>query len=175
MWLNGQEVGHFKGSRLPHEFEVGHLLRARRNVLAVRVHQWSSGSYLEDQDQWWLPGVFREVTLHHRPAGAVVDHFVHASYDHRTGLGTLRVECDPAGRVAVAELGLDLVTGRSATVPVTPWTAETPRLYDAELRTPGERVRRARTAARRLPYRTRPGRPADGQRPPRPLPRRRPA
>ncbi|MFI9227795.1 glycoside hydrolase family 2 TIM barrel-domain containing protein [Streptomyces rimosus] len=140
VWLNGQEVGHFKGSRLPHEFEVGHLLRARRNVLAVRVHQWSSGSYLEDQDQWWLPGVFREVTLHHRPADAVVDHFVHASYDHRTGLGTLRVECDPAGRVTVAELGLDLATGQSATVPVTPWTAETPRLYDAELRTPGERV-----------------------------------
>ncbi|CAM5432369.1 Beta-galactosidase [Streptomyces rimosus subsp. rimosus] len=140
VWLNGQEVGHFKGSRLPHEFEVGHLLRARRNVLAVRVHQWSSGSYLEDQDQWWLPGVFREVTLHHRPAGSVADHFVHASYDHRTGLGTLRVECDPAGRVTVAELGLDLATGQSATVPVTPWTAETPRLYDAELRTPGERV-----------------------------------
>ncbi len=61
VWLNGQELGHFKGSRLPHEFEVGALLRPRGNVLAVRVHQWSSGSYLEDQDQWWLPGIFREV------------------------------------------------------------------------------------------------------------------
>ncbi|UNO44362.1 DUF4981 domain-containing protein [Streptomyces sp. MST-110588] len=140
VWLNGRELGHFKGSRLPHEFEVGHLLRPRRNVLAVRVHQWSSGSYLEDQDQWWLPGIFRNVSLHQRPEGAVRDYFVHASYDHVTGQGTLRVDCEPAGRVTVPELGLDLATGHSATVPVQAWTAETPRLYDGELATSGERV-----------------------------------
>ncbi|MFH8680245.1 glycoside hydrolase family 2 TIM barrel-domain containing protein [Streptomyces lydicus] len=140
VWLNGQELGHFKGSRLPHEFEVGTLLRPRRNVLAVRVHQWSSGSYLEDQDQWWLPGIFRNVSLHRRPEGSVADHFVHAGFDHLTGEGTLRVECSPAGRVTVPELGLDLATGESATVPVRPWTAEQPYLYDGELVTAGETV-----------------------------------
>ncbi|MEU9117118.1 glycoside hydrolase family 2 TIM barrel-domain containing protein [Streptomyces sp. NPDC048483] len=140
VWLNGQELGHFKGSRLPHEFEAGHLLRPRGNVLAVRVHQWSSGSYLEDQDQWWLPGIFRNVSVHRRPQGSVVDHFVHAGFDHVTGNGTLRVECEPAGRVRVPELGLDLATGESATVPVRPWTAERPHLYDGELVTPGERI-----------------------------------
>lgn len=141
VWLNGVELGHFKGSRLPHEFAVGHLLRSRHNVLAVRVHQWSSGSYLEDQDQWWLPGIFRDVSLRRRPEGAVRDAFVHASYDHRTGRGTLRVDSAPGGRVTVPELGIDLPTGHSASVAVEPWTAETPRLYDAELVTPGERVR----------------------------------
>ncbi|AOP51425.1 glycoside hydrolase family 2 TIM barrel-domain containing protein [Streptomyces lydicus] len=140
VWLNGQELGHFKGSRLPHEFEVGTLLRPRRNVLAVRVHQWSSGSYLEDQDQWWLPGIFRNVSLHRRPEGSVADHFVHAGFDHLTGEGTLRVECSPAGRVTVPELGLDLATGESATVPVRPWTAEQPYLYDGQLVTAGETV-----------------------------------
>ncbi|MFH9226875.1 glycoside hydrolase family 2 TIM barrel-domain containing protein [Streptomyces lydicus] len=140
VWLNGQELGHFKGSRLPHEFEVGALLRPRRNVLAVRVHQWSSGSYLEDQDQWWLPGIFRNVSLHRRPEGSVADHFVHAGFDHVTGEGTLRVECSPAGRVTVPELGLDLATGESTTVPVRPWTAEQPYLYDGELITAGETV-----------------------------------
>ncbi|WP_326616935.1 DUF4981 domain-containing protein [Streptomyces decoyicus] len=140
VWLNGQELGHFKGSRLPHEFEVGALLRPRGNVLAVRVHQWSSGSYLEDQDQWWLPGIFREVAVHRRPEGAVADHFVHAGFDHVTGHGTLRVECAPAGRVTVPALGLDLATGESATVPVRPWTAEQPHLYDGELVTSGERI-----------------------------------
>ncbi|MEJ8651613.1 glycoside hydrolase family 2 TIM barrel-domain containing protein [Streptomyces sp. MS1.AVA.3] len=140
VWLNGQELGHFKGSRLPHEFEVGALLRPRGNVLAVRVHQWSSGSYLEDQDQWWLPGIFREVAVHRRPEGSVADHFVHAGFDHVTGHGTLRVECAPAGRVAVPALGLDLATGESATVPVRPWTAEQPHLYDGELVTSGERI-----------------------------------
>lgn len=140
VWLNGAELGTFKGSRLPVEFEVGELLRPRGNVLAVRVHQWSSGSYLEDQDMWWLPGIFREVTLIERPEGSVADFFVHADYDHTTGTGTLRVDCEPGGSVSVPELGLDLATGESATVPVEPWSAEIPRLYDAELATEGERI-----------------------------------
>ncbi|MER5548140.1 glycoside hydrolase family 2 TIM barrel-domain containing protein [Streptomyces sp. NPDC002589] len=140
VWLNGTELGEFKGSRLPHEFAVGHLLKTADNVLAVRVHQWSAGSYLEDQDQWWLPGIFRDVTLLHRPAGAALDFFVHASYDHLTGTGTLRVDSDVDGRVTVAELGIDIASGDSVTVPVEPWSAETPRLYGGELATEGERV-----------------------------------
>jgi beta-galactosidase len=140
VWLNGTDIGEFKGSRLPHEFAVGHLLKPAGNVLAVRVHQWSAGSYLEDQDQWWLPGIFRDVTLLHRPAGSVLDFFVHASYDHPTGEGTLRVDSDVDGRVTVPELGLDVATGEPVTVPVEPWSAETPRLYDGVLATEGERV-----------------------------------
>ncbi|MGW7259037.1 glycoside hydrolase family 2 TIM barrel-domain containing protein [Streptomyces sp. NPDC054834] len=140
VWLNGTDIGEFKGSRLPHEFAVGHLLKTVGNVLAVRVHQWSAGSYLEDQDQWWLPGIFRDVTLLHRPAGAVLDHFVRASYDHAGGVGTLRVDSDVDGRVTVPDLGIDVATGESVTVPVEPWSAETPKLYDGVLATEGERV-----------------------------------
>ncbi|WP_432153199.1 glycoside hydrolase family 2 TIM barrel-domain containing protein [Streptomyces tricolor] len=141
VWLNGTELGDFKGSRLPHEFAVGPLLKPAGNVLAVRVHQWSAGSYLEDQDQWWLPGIFRDVTLLHRPADGVRDFFVHASYDHVSGTGTLRVDSDVPGRVTVPDLGVDVATGEPVTVPVEPWTAETPRLYDGVLATAGERVR----------------------------------
>ncbi|MEV6762822.1 glycoside hydrolase family 2 TIM barrel-domain containing protein [Streptomyces sp. NPDC051105] len=140
VWLNGTDLGEFKGSRLPHEFAVGHLLRPAGNVLAVRVHQWSAGSYLEDQDQWWLPGIFRDVTLLHRPAGSVLDFFVHASYDHRTGEGTLCVDSDVDGRVSVPALDIDVATGEPVTVPVEAWTAETPKLYDGVLATEGERV-----------------------------------
>ncbi|MEU6225509.1 glycoside hydrolase family 2 TIM barrel-domain containing protein [Streptomyces sp. NPDC047042] len=140
VWLNGTDIGEFKGSRLAHEFAVGHLLKPGGNVLAVRVHQWSAGSYLEDQDQWWLPGIFRDVTLLHRPAGSVLDFFVHSSYDHTSGEGTLRVESDVDGRVTVPELDIDVRTGEPVTVAVQPWTAETPRLYDGELVTEGERV-----------------------------------
>ncbi|OIJ96124.1 beta-galactosidase [Streptomyces sp. MUSC 14] len=140
VWLNGTEIGAFKGSRLPHEFAVGSLLKTVDNVLAVRVHQWSAGSYLEDQDQWWLPGIFRDVTLLHRPAGAAADFFVHASYDRLSGTGTLRVDSGVPGRVTVPDLGIDLATGESATVPVEPWSAEVPRLYTGELATGGERV-----------------------------------
>ncbi|MFI6492117.1 glycoside hydrolase family 2 TIM barrel-domain containing protein [Streptomyces sp. NPDC050564] len=140
VWLNGTDIGEFKGSRLPHEFAVGHLLKPSGNVLAVRVHQWSAGSYLEDQDQWWLPGIFRDVTLLHRPAGGVLDFFVHASYDHLTGEGVLRVDSDVDGRVTVPALDIDVATGESVTVAVRPWTAEVPHLYDGVLATEGERV-----------------------------------
>ncbi|MFF4910159.1 glycoside hydrolase family 2 TIM barrel-domain containing protein [Streptomyces sp. NPDC001260] len=140
VWLNGTDIGEFKGSRLPHEFAVGHLLQPTGNVLAVRVHQWSAGSYLEDQDQWWLPGIFRDVTLLHRPAGSALDFFVHASYDHGTGEGTLRVDSDVDGRVSVPALDIDVETGTTVTVPVQPWSAEVPKLYDGELVTEGERV-----------------------------------
>ncbi|MEV7190256.1 glycoside hydrolase family 2 TIM barrel-domain containing protein [Streptomyces sp. NPDC093510] len=140
VWLNGTELGDFKGSRLPHEFAVGELLRPGGNVLAVRVHQWSAGSYLEDQDQWWLPGIFRDVTLLHRPDGCARDFFVHAAYDHRAGTGTLRVDSDVQGRVTVPELNIDVPTGEQVAMAVEPWTAETPRLYDATLATPGERI-----------------------------------
>ena len=69
-WLNGVELGDAYGSRLVHEFAVGHLLEAE-NELEVTVRQWSAGSYLEDQDMWWLSGLFRSVELLARPPGCV--------------------------------------------------------------------------------------------------------
>src|SRR3954451_18022149 len=142
-WLNGEELGWSTGSRLPAEFDVGPLLRpGEENVLAVRVHQWSAASYLEDQDMWWMSGLFRGVTLLARPSGALDDVFVHAAYDHVSGRGTLRVETDVPARVSVPELGIDVAAGETAAVPdVEPWSAELPRLYDAEVTSEGERVR----------------------------------
>ena len=142
VWLNGTELGFFTGSRLPTEFDVGPLLRPGHNVLAVRVHQWSAASYLEDQDMWWLPGIFRGVTLRRRPAERLDDVFVHADYDHTTGLGTLRVDTSAPALVSVPELGLvDVPAGSAVTVAVRPWSAESPRLYDVTVATAGETVR----------------------------------
>ncbi len=141
VWLNGVRLGDGKGSRLPTEFDATDHLREGENTLAVRVHQWSAASYLEDQDMWWLSGIFRSVGVLHRPEGGIPDLFAHADYDHRTGLGTLRVEADARGRVSVPELGIDIPIGESAEVAVEPWTAETPRLYEAVVATAGERVR----------------------------------
>ncbi|WP_205324670.1 glycoside hydrolase family 2 TIM barrel-domain containing protein [Glycomyces sp. YM15] len=140
LWLNGVRLGDGKGSRLPTEFDATAHLRPGENIVAVRVHQWSSGSYLEDQDTWWLSGIFRPVSLLHRPEGGMDDVFAHADYDHATGLGTLLVDATTSGRVSVPELGIDIATGETASVPVEPWTAETPRLYDAVVATATERV-----------------------------------
>jgi hypothetical protein len=53
--VNGEYVGFSKGSRIPAEFDVTeHVRPGEENLLAVRVWQWSDGTYLEDQDMWWL-------------------------------------------------------------------------------------------------------------------------
>ncbi|MEV4969902.1 glycoside hydrolase family 2 TIM barrel-domain containing protein [Streptomyces scopuliridis] len=141
VWLNGVLLGDGKGSRLPTEFDVTGVLRPGRNVLAVRVHQWSAGTYLEDQDMWWLSGIFRSVRLLARPAGGIADFFVHADYDHRSGLGTLRVDVEGDVRLTVPELGLvDADPAGPHTVPVIPWSDEQPRLYQGELATATERA-----------------------------------
>jgi beta-galactosidase len=143
VWVNGRELGTSSGSRLPVEFDATAALAApgEDNLLAVRVHQWSAGSYLEDQDMWWLSGIFREVRVLARPAGAIEDWFVHAGYDHRTGAGSLRVDTDVPARLTVPELGVDIGSGETVHLPaVAPWSAESPRLYDGELASAGERV-----------------------------------
>ena len=135
VWLNGVELGWSTGSRLPFEFDAP--VTPGTNVLAVRVHRWSGGTYLEDQDMWWLPGIFRDVELIERPAGAIDDHFVHADFDHHTGTGTLRVDATVPAIVEVPELGIRIAAGQSITVPVEPWSAETPRLYRGTLAAEG--------------------------------------
>ncbi|WP_243231730.1 glycoside hydrolase family 2 TIM barrel-domain containing protein [Microbacterium sp. CIAB417] len=138
VWLNGEELGWSTGSRLPFEFDAP--VRPGRNVLAVRVHRWSAGTYLEDQDMWWLPGIFRDVELIARPQNAIDDHFVHADYDHVTGLGILRVDASSEAIVEIPELGIRMPAGDTARVAVEPWSAESPRLYRGTLRSAGETV-----------------------------------
>ncbi|MFF0338558.1 glycoside hydrolase family 2 TIM barrel-domain containing protein [Kribbella sp. NPDC004875] len=143
VYVNGSEVGWSSGSRLVSEFDVTDLVAPGKEArIAVRVHQWSTGSYVEDQDMWWLSGIFREVNLLALRPDAPTDVFVKAAWDHVDGAGTLLVESDVPGTVSIAELGLELPTGEHTRVEgVQPWSAEVPRLYDAVLRTAGGEVR----------------------------------
>lgn len=155
VWLNGTEVGIGKGSRLVQEFDVTAALLPGENELVVRVHQWSSMSYVEDQDQWWLPGIFRDVTLLGRPAGALDDVWLRTDL-HTDGHGTLRplllaaADAFPV-TVRIPELGFEatyddadaltaLDSDPADVGPVVPWSAETPRLYTAEVASTGETV-----------------------------------
>lgn len=144
VWLNGVEIGSTRGSRLTHEFDVTGALRAGNNRLAVRVAQFSDATYIENQDMWWLPGIFRSVSLLALPAAGIRDVFATADYDAATGTGSVHFDIDATAdvRVEIPELGIDepLVT-TLAVGDIEPWTAETPRLYDAILHTAGESVR----------------------------------
>lgn len=154
VWLNGVEVGGSTGSRLVREFDVTGLLQPGRNVLAVRVHQWSAGTYLEDQDQWWLPGIFRDVALLARPTGCLDDAWLHTDFDPVSEEGTIGLRVDAGENsfpitVSVPELGVAHTFADRAALDASPqlstgtvhaWSAETPRLYDATVAAAGETV-----------------------------------
>ncbi|MFJ7727463.1 glycoside hydrolase family 2 TIM barrel-domain containing protein [Neobacillus sp. NPDC097160] len=63
-YVNGDHVGYSKGSRMPSEFDIKDYVKNGQNRLTVRVYQFSDGTYLEDQDMWWLSGIFRSVELY---------------------------------------------------------------------------------------------------------------
>jgi len=101
--LNGSYVGFSKGSRMPAEFDVTEHLHPGENLLAVRVYQWSDGSYLEDQDMWWLSGIFRDVALIAEPRVAMWDLHVDSGLRQDLGQATLRVQATVANAGDQAE------------------------------------------------------------------------
>ena len=73
VWVNGMHAGFGKVSRLPSEFDITELVKAGVNDLTVRVYKWSDGTYLEDQDMWWMSGIFRDVELINEEKNAILD------------------------------------------------------------------------------------------------------
>jgi len=157
LWINGRPAGFSKGSRLPAEFEITDLVRpGRDNALAARVYQWSDGSYLEDQDMWWLSGIFRDVHLVAMPRVHIRDFSVRTELDGACENAMLRVQARISSVAAAGgsvEMGLfgpdggialdkpvratfraargGEVSARMAAFVEKPlkWTAETPHLY----------------------------------------------
>ena len=81
LWINGQKVGYSQGSMTPAEFNITEYLKSGNNQIAVEVYKWSDGSYLEDQDFWFLGGIFREIFLYSKPKVFVQDYFTRCDFD----------------------------------------------------------------------------------------------
>ena len=150
VWVNGTWVGMARGSRLAHEFDVTDLVRPGANTITVRVHQFSSGSYLEDQDQWWLPGIFRSVSLRHLAPGAIEDLWIDTDYEAGVGYASVEArvlgarEASLVGRLDIGGVGSCLLalergadgryrSERLSLGDVRPWSANDPALYDAHV------------------------------------------
>jgi beta-galactosidase len=73
VWLNGKFLGYSEDSFLSSEFNVTPYLQVGENVLSVQVIRWSDGSFLEDQDQWRMSGIHREVMLLAEPKLRIAD------------------------------------------------------------------------------------------------------
>ncbi|MCX7885333.1 MAG: beta-galactosidase subunit alpha [Caloramator sp.] len=94
VWINGREVGYSKGSRLTSEFDITDCIRIGKNTIVVRVYQWSDGSYLEDQDMWWLSGIFRDVEIICEPDNGIEDVFVIADIDTDYNDGVIKASAE---------------------------------------------------------------------------------
>jgi beta-galactosidase len=66
VYLNGRFIGYGTDSRLASEYDITTALVDGDNELAIVVIRYSAHTYIEDQDQWWMAGLHREVTLQAR-------------------------------------------------------------------------------------------------------------
>ncbi|WP_433902257.1 glycoside hydrolase family 2 TIM barrel-domain containing protein [Sphingobacterium puteale] len=92
LWVNGKYVGFSKNSRNLASFNISSFLKKDgENVLAVEVYRNSDASFLEDQDMFRLPGIFRDVSLTSTPKIQVRDLAAIPTLDNRYENGTLKI------------------------------------------------------------------------------------
>ncbi|MDN5284508.1 MAG: hypothetical protein JWR38_782 [Mucilaginibacter sp.] len=163
IWVNGKKVGYSVNSRNAAEFDITKYVKPGKNMLAVEVYRFTTGSYLEDQDMWRLSGIFRNVTLWSSPQEHIRDYFVKTNLDKQyknavvevsakvknysdspTKANQLQVTLYNGSAIVKGATGQQAVPalkpGEEVTVKISfpvsnpqKWTAETPKLYTTVL------------------------------------------
>lgn len=155
VWVNGQMVGYSQGSRMTAEFDVTPFLQDGENTIALKVYKFCEESYIENQDMWTFAGIIRDVSLLKRTKCHVDDYTVKAGLinEYQDGQFSLRVQAqnNTSAQLPVTlsyalydgdmvalqgEQSAELSSGAPHTFTfeglvsqVSPWTAETPKLY----------------------------------------------
>ncbi len=95
VYVNGSYVGYSQGSMTPHEFNITKFVRpGEENIVCAKVYRYSDGTYLEDQDMWWLCGIYREVYIFAESPVAIRDFFFRTEFDtfYKDAVASLDVE-----------------------------------------------------------------------------------
>ncbi|RWA14877.1 hypothetical protein EKO27_g217 [Xylaria grammica] len=148
VWVNGKEVGYHQGSRNPAEFDITSVVdTAGENTLAVKVYQYCDATYIEDQDQWRMSGIYRDVHLVGFPSQSrVEDLFIQTKLDKDYTDAELKVRVDVTGscevqvglynpeKLPAVASGSKVIDGGSVDFSLhvknpAKWTAESPALY----------------------------------------------
>lgn len=88
LFVNGAFVGLNKDSRLPSEYDLTNRINWEgENQLTAIVIQYSDASYTEDQDQWRMGGIHREVYLYSTASVYLEDIKTSADFDPESGSG----------------------------------------------------------------------------------------
>ncbi|KAI5843079.1 glycosyl hydrolases family 2, TIM barrel domain-containing protein [Morchella snyderi] len=167
VWINGKAVGYSQGSRNPAEFDISDYVKYGSNWITVRVYRFCDHSYIEDQDQWWLSGIFRDVYLIAFPNLSRIDDFhvkteLDDNYQHavlkcaviiagseRKFEGkTLRLRLlQSDGETVMVDVTQEITAGVTEQIEFSldvknpkKWTAETPYLYHLVLSLEGAQV-----------------------------------
>lgn len=94
LWINGKYVGFSKNSRNAAAFNITSFLQKGTNTVAVEVYRSSDGSFLESQDMFRLPGIFRTVALYATPKVQIRDLTVIPNLDDTYTNGSLTINAD---------------------------------------------------------------------------------
>ena len=183
LWLNGEYVGYSQGSRLAAEFDLSDYLNyGEKNILAVKVIKWSDGSYLEDQDMWWLSGIFRDVYLYSQPFFQIEDFKIETEFEAGKELGILNCDLEvlsyqefiPEGSKIKINLYDQGVKAAEKTIELSalkkerlnkfkeklelnnpqPWSAENPYLYQLVIELTDSEGKKLQTIRQKVGFRT---------------------
>jgi beta-galactosidase len=155
LWVNGEFVGYSQGSMTPAEFKLNKFVNEGDNNFAVEVYRYSDGTYLEDQDMWFLNGIYRDVYLYSEPETYIKDFFAHCIFDEDyydtefnlsiDVLNTLEKDCKVSfqlldgnslfheeKQVIIPEV--NNITFKSQIKNPKQWSAEAPNLYQLKVR-----------------------------------------
>ncbi len=109
LWINGQYVGFSKNSRNTARFNITPYLNKKgENVVAVEVYRNSDGSFLEAQDMFRLPGIFRSTYLTSVPETEINDLIVRTKSLKGNGI------TEEADAVIVVEANLKDISKKTA-------------------------------------------------------------
>lgn len=92
IWVNGQKVGYTQNQKSPAEFDITSYVKKGSNMIAIEVYRWSDGTYMEDQDMWFLSGIDRDLYLYSTENVRINDFYVRAGLDESYKNGNFELD-----------------------------------------------------------------------------------
>ena len=83
VYVNGKEVGYSEDTFRLHKFDITDYLNGpgEENTLAVKVHKFCDGTWMEDQDMFYDGGIFRDVYIESASKVNIFDYSVVTDLD----------------------------------------------------------------------------------------------
>ncbi len=151
LWINGEKVGYSQGSMITSEFDITKYVKKGTNKVSLLVYKYSDGTYLEDQDMWFMAGIFRDVVVYTEPSSYIYDVYVKSVLDENYINANFNIDLDIKSndyknlRVSVKLISDEIISicnketvdskvcfSKKINAPKL-WSAEVPNLYEVQI------------------------------------------